>query len=82
MKLFVRSLFRGFSSARFAGALVEQPRNVVELGSTGFAEVRALGRELAHHTFGVLIAAVLPRRLRVSISQRSCHLDANSKWPS
>ena len=65
MKLFVHGLFGCFPAERFAGALVEQPRNVVELGLAGFAEICTFGQELAQQAIGVLVAAALPRRVRI-----------------
>jgi hypothetical protein len=46
-QLLFPSLFEGPEVQRLAGPLVEEPGDVVELGLSGFADVGALGQELA-----------------------------------
>ena len=53
-----------------SGAVVEEERDVVEVGPGVGGRAGALGRVLAQKTVGVLVAAALPRAVRVAEEHR------------
>lgn len=62
----------------FSGARVQSVSNGAQFFRAMFAEIRALGEVLAEQTVGILVAATLPRALRIAevnsrpVSMRSC----------
>jgi len=62
----LESTLRSFKAQRFARALIEAQRDLVQLGLTVAGQVGLLRQVLAQESIGVFVGAALPRTLRIT----------------
>ena len=77
---FGEGLSRGIPSQGFAGAVVHEFGDVVEVSLGELSEVCALGQELAQEAVGVFVRPTLPGRMGVTEPDVDLQPTGSSGW--